>query len=306
MVPSDIEIEIRSLETHEEFQACVRLQQLTWGPGYGDIVPASLLKVSQKIAGIVAGAFLPNDRLVAFVYGLTGVDGGRLLHWSHMLAVRDDLRNRGIGRKLKKFQADRIRSEGVEEMRWTFDPLVARNAHLNLGHLEVQVKDYVPHMYAETGSGLHSFGTDRFVVAWALGGPGTGQTGLVPPDRQATHSGGEKADEKEAPRSRGKEGNAIAAMEGTDRMNEAPLAIQPGKGGAPPSDDQPLPDVPIVRIPIPPDVETLCQVSPDEANAWRRVTRRAFLHYLERGYRIVHFQRGPGTPAYLLRLGEES
>lgn len=168
VVEAAAELDLRALGTPAEFAACVELQRATWGLEYRDVVPASLLKVVQLAGGVCAGAFLPDGRLAGFVCGLTGVRNGQLMHWSHMLAVASELRNRGVGRRLKQFQRELVRSLGVERMYWTFDPLVARNAHLNLNLLGTRVDEYVPDMYGHTGSELHAFGTDRFVVSWDL------------------------------------------------------------------------------------------------------------------------------------------
>jgi predicted GNAT superfamily acetyltransferase len=156
------------LGTAEDYQACVRLQQETWGEGFADYVPASLLKVVQLVGGVTVGAFTPDGRLIGFVFGLTGIRDGQPVHWSHMLAVRRDYRDHGLGRRLKEFQRDLLRAHGIETILWTFDPLVARNAHLNLNRLGTEVREYVRDMYGDTGSPLHKFGTDRFVVAWPV------------------------------------------------------------------------------------------------------------------------------------------
>jgi predicted GNAT superfamily acetyltransferase len=163
-------VEVRSLHSHAELAACVALQRATWGSDYIDVVPASILQVAQKVGGIAAGAFDAHGDIVGFVFGLTGVRSGRLAHWSHMLAVRGDLRDRGIGRRLKEFQRQSMQDLGVEVILWTFDPLVARNAHLNLNRLGVTVIEYVEDMYGDTGSELHRFGTDRFIVEWPAEG----------------------------------------------------------------------------------------------------------------------------------------
>jgi chorismate synthase len=163
-------VELRALTTAGDLAACVRLQRETWGLDYADAVPASVLKVSQMVGGISGGAFTETGELVGFVFGLTGIRDGRLTHWSHMLAVRAEHRDGGLGRRLKEFQREAARALGVELMCWTFDPLVARNAHLNLNRLGSVVSEYVPDMYGETGSGLHAFGTDRFVVNWSVDG----------------------------------------------------------------------------------------------------------------------------------------
>jgi predicted GNAT superfamily acetyltransferase len=161
-------ITLRALKTHADLAACVQLQRDTWGEQYDDCVPASILKVSQMVGGVCGGAFTPEGGLVGFVYGLTGVRDGQLMHWSHMLAVTPEYRNHGVGRRLKEYQRDVLRELGVEVIYWTFDPLVARNAHLNLNRLGATVEEYVADMYGDTGSALHAFGTDRFVVSWPV------------------------------------------------------------------------------------------------------------------------------------------
>ena len=164
------DLDIRPLATHEEYAACVALQRATWGQDFADTVPASILMVSQKVGGVAAGAFDRENTLVGFVFGLTGVKNGRLAHWSDMLAVRPEWRDAGVGRALKEFQRAAVRALGVELMYWTYDPLVARNAHLNIDRLGARPVEYVVDMYgADTGSELHrGIGSDRFIVEWRL------------------------------------------------------------------------------------------------------------------------------------------
>src|ERR671925_1066160 len=91
-------LHVRHLRTHEEYVACVALQEATWGAAFSERVPAAILKVSQRLGGITAGGFDAEDRLLGFVFGMTGVENGRLVHWSDMLAVRSEFRDHGIGR----------------------------------------------------------------------------------------------------------------------------------------------------------------------------------------------------------------
>src|SRR5580765_6451652 len=159
---SDSEVEIRPLRTQEELHACVDLQRETWGNEFTDVVPASILKVSQRIGGVAAGAFDDQNHLLGFVYGLTGVERGRIVHWSDMLAVRPEARDLRLGRRLKEFQRMAVRKHGAEVIYWTYDPLVARNAHLNFNVLGVHASEYVQDMYGDTDSELHrAIGTDR-------------------------------------------------------------------------------------------------------------------------------------------------
>jgi predicted GNAT superfamily acetyltransferase len=158
-------ISVRRLSTATDYAQAIELQRLTWGRAFREVVPEAILKISQRVGGVVAGAFAETGELLGFVYGMTGLYEGRVIHWSHMLAVRPEARDRGLGTRLKQYQRELVRAAGVEWMYWTFDPLVARNAHRNFNGLGVTVREYVPDMYADTGSELHAFGTDRFIVA---------------------------------------------------------------------------------------------------------------------------------------------
>lgn len=159
---------IRVLSSHEDRAAAVRLQTETWGADNTERVAATVLMIAEKIGGVASGAFAPDGTLSGFIFGLTGIKDGHLVHWSDMLAVRPEARGNRLGEALKQYQRERCRALGVETMFWTFDPLVARNAHLNLNKLGAGIAEFVPDMYGHTGSHIHSLGTDRFVAAWPL------------------------------------------------------------------------------------------------------------------------------------------
>ncbi len=164
--------EVRPAQSHEDLAACVALQGETWGEEYSDIVPASMLQVAAKMGGVVMGAFDAKGGLLGFVFGITGLRDGEAAHWSHMLAVRKNARNRGIGLALKRKQREELLAMGIASVYWTFDPLVARNAHLNINRLGAEVQEYVPDFYGLPRSDLHELGTDRVVVKWNLADPG--------------------------------------------------------------------------------------------------------------------------------------
>ena len=123
--------DIRPFRTIEEFRACERLQEETWGEGFSERVPTATLKVVQIIGGIAAGAYARDGSLAGFVFGMTGVRDGELVHWSDMLAVKPSLRDSGLGTQLKAYQRQVMMERGVTKMHWTFDPLQSRNAYLN-------------------------------------------------------------------------------------------------------------------------------------------------------------------------------
>jgi chorismate synthase len=264
-------ITIRPLHDSADFAACIDLQRRTWGARFRELVPVSLLKVTQRMGGVVSGAFAPTGELVGFVYGMTGVIEGRVIHWSHMLAVRPDARNQGIGRRLKLHQRDLLRVLGVDEMRWTFDPLVARNGHLNLNVLGADVIDYVTDMYEETGSNLHTFGTDRLVVSWPVA---TAPVGL-PANAQPASTPA-----------------ASSALEDMPLANRAPAPV-----AAAPDPGEPWGE-PALRVEVPSDVEALAASALPLACAWRTSTRAAFLGALARGYRVTGFCGSQDTRSF--------
>lgn len=244
-------VTFRPMESLPDYEACIELQRLTWGRDFSDVVPLSILKVTQKAGGIAAGAFSREGQMLGFVYGLAGWEEGGPFHWSHMLAVDPHARDLGLGTRLKLYQREALLPLGIEEVRWTFDPLEARNAHLNFNHLGAEVAEYVEEMYAgELFSDLaKGIGTDRFIVSWKIAGE---RVARALEDRRAG---------SEAP------------------FREAPVA------------DQELPEAPRVRIEIPENVQAVKEKDMDEAAAWRASTRRAFEHYLGRGYRVEAFYR---------------
>ena len=254
-------IDIRPLLTHDELRACVELQRETWGAAFSDVVPASILKVSQRIGGVAAGAFAEDGRMLGFVYGMTGVERGRLVHWSDMLAVRPEARDFGLGRKLKDYQRRQILAMGVEIMYWTYDPLVSRNAHLNFNVLGAHAVEYVQDMYGNTDSELHrGIGTDRFIVGWPTSDADVRT-------RIAIVS------------------NVIADPA---RRSAPVLNKDPESADAPPAGDgAPVPDC--VRIAIPLDLYDLLQTNPSLAERWRASTRAAFLRTVCREHDVDGF-----------------
>lgn len=252
------ELRLRPLQSPKDYAACVQLQRETWGENYLGTVPASMLKVSQMLGGVNVGAFAPDGRLVGFVYGLTGLRDGRVIHWSHMLAVHPAFRNQGLGQRLKEYQREGLRGSGVDFIYWTFDPLVARNAHFNLNRLQVRVCEYMPDMYGDTGSELHAFGTDRFIVSWPV---------------------------VSYPGDAGLKSRAIGA-----EARAAPVAdgVPGGLSTDPAARD---PDAVVVRLEIPQNIEAIAADSLAEARAWRAATRSAFVRWLGRGLSVTGFFR---------------
>jgi predicted GNAT superfamily acetyltransferase len=172
IAPDAASVTIRRVATMQEYGECVRLERETWGGQFTEAVPTTILRIAQEVGGVTAAAFAPDGTVLGFVFGITGVRDGELSHWSDMLAVRADARDMGIGKRLKAYQRDLLLETGVRTMYWTFDPLVARNAHLNLERIGARAVEYRTNFYGEdTGSVMHAaLGTDRFIVRWRLAG----------------------------------------------------------------------------------------------------------------------------------------
>jgi predicted GNAT superfamily acetyltransferase len=179
-------IVIRACKGHDELEACVQLQVETWGYDESDIMPRKSFIVAQKIGGQAIGAFdtdIPGARpeggpesLVGFAFSLPGVKTGSgeprpYLH-SHMLAVRESHRNRGLGAQLKLKQRDEALSRGIRLMEWTFDPLEIKNAFLNIHKLGAIVCGYLVDFYGISSSRLQGgLPTDRLIAEWRLDSP---------------------------------------------------------------------------------------------------------------------------------------
>lgn len=280
-------IHLRRIATHAEYDACMAMQYQVWGDDFTELVPAAILQVAQRIGGVTAGAFDDSGALLGFVFGMTGVRDGRLVHWSDLLAVRPDARNMGIGRRLKLYQRELLRPLGVETIYWTFDPLVAKNAHLNLVRLCARPVEYVVDMY---GYGLNSQqqgtgSTDRFIVAWDL----------TSEPAAAAGAGGEHA-----------AGSAGAAGEAAVAAAPVVNVSRDGSGRTPVPVPAARVDAPLVRVQVPADIHRLAMDDAGAERAWRASTRDAFTWYLGRGYRVAAFVRGEddGRYDYVLAAGD--
>ena len=176
-------ITIRSCEGLDELAACVELQVETWGYDASEVVPVKSFLLAQKIGGQVIGAFdvedgssRPVERLVGFVFALPAIHMRNgtpeaYLH-SHMLAVREEYRNRGLGAELKKEQRLEALSRGIRYMEWTFDPLEVKNAFLNIHRLGAIVRGYRVNFYGVSSSRLQGgLPTDRLIAEWHLDSP---------------------------------------------------------------------------------------------------------------------------------------
>lgn len=257
--PMALDVTLRPLGSRDDYAACVRLQHEIWGRDFADVVPATILMVSQRVGGVAAGAFGADGRLLGFVFGISGVRDGAPAHWSDMLAVHPDARRQGLGVRLKRYQRQRLLANGIDIASWSFDPLVAANANLNVNGLGALPVEYVVDMYGDTRSTLHrGLATDRFVVEWNL-------TGARVERRLAG-----RGDPLPAA------ADAAAAVGLESRAPGAELPLDPW-----------------VRVAVPARIHVLKATEPALARAWQQLHRRVLPWYLARGYRVAGFRHLP-------------
>lgn len=176
--PED-DITIRECASIEEFDACVALQREAFGLPDLELSPRRHLIVARSAGGWTLGAFDGGGRLVGFVLTQVAVRPPReIIGYSHMMAVARDAQNRGLGARLKWAQRERALAEGVRFIRWTWDPMQARNAHFNLNRLGVVVRRYAENYYGtDYSTATGEFGrqlglaSDRLVAEWELETP---------------------------------------------------------------------------------------------------------------------------------------
>lgn len=167
------ETTIRECTTIEEFDGCVALQREAFGLPDLELSPRRHLIVSRRAGGWTLGAFV-GDCMVGFVHHLAAVHGDEVFGYSHMMAVAKDYQNKGVGVRLKWAQRERAMKERRKRIKWTWDPMMARNAHFNLNRLGATVDTYAGNFYGTDYStdasltekvGLPS---DRLVATWNL------------------------------------------------------------------------------------------------------------------------------------------
>ena len=271
---------IRPFRTHQDYEACIALQEATWGTGFSERVPMALMIVSQRLGGVAAGAFEEDGSLAGFIFGLSGIENGSPVHWSDMLAVRADCRGRGLGIRLKSYQRDMVLENGIRRMYWTFDPLESQNAYINLARLGIVAREYVENMYGQTDSPLHrGIGTDRFVALWQLDAPRV--------ERRLAEEESPPAIEDVAAVPR-----VLDCTSGSSSRWPEPEAREASRA------DQ-------VLAAIPSSIQALKAATPELAARWREATRSVLQSYLSNGYEVCELIRGARVSHYLLRrIGE--
>jgi predicted GNAT superfamily acetyltransferase len=266
---------IQPLRTSQQFRACEDIQMEVWGKLS---VSAELLKVTHEHGGAVLGARV-GGKICGFIYAFLARYRGQLVHWSHLMAVREGKRDRGLGFQMKQAHRRLALQQGIGSICWTFDPLQSRNAALNISRLGADIDDYVPDCYGEFESTIEKgLPSDRFVANWRIATERVERRLRTPPVTRALPS---------LPLINKTVINADGFPE-----NRRILRNLTGRE---------------LLMEIPACSDTMRQNAVGLARRWRMESRAIFQAYLKAGYRVKDFLLKPGSGTdrcfYLLRSG---
>ncbi len=235
---SDAGVRLAPLTTVEDADRILGVMIATWGNH--QLLPREMIVALADCGNVPFGAW-DDDELVGYVLGWAGITPEDGLHMhSHMLATLPDRRHRGIGFALKLAQRALCLDRGIPLVRWTFDPLLSRNAHVNLAKLGAEADRFLPNFYGEMTDTLNrGERSDRLLVRWDLIRP----IPDAPPVAPA--------------------GDQILGRRGGDPDAPEPSEVRPPTGA-------------VALIEIPRGYQELRERDPALADAWRDAAGRAF------------------------------
>ena len=270
------DLRIRRLERPADFEGCVDIQRRIWNHADLDITPVHNFCASVEAGGIVLGAFA-GSVLAGYVYSFPAIIHGRTAQHSHHLAVRTEYQGLGLGKTLKWAQRDEVLRRGLKLITWTYDPLQARNANLNLHNLGAIGRTYLDDFYGPAESLTLEPGvpTDRLLVEWEI------------------------ASRRVEERSPGSPAAGAARLD----PEALPKAVAQRPDGFYPRITPRRPDFtrgePVLLVEVPRSIRDLKGLGGLIA-AWQKSMRAAFIHYLKTGYVLDDFIFGDRA-YYVLR-----
>ena len=258
------DIHVRPLERLDELAEVTRLFGRIWQPGGGLPVNVELLVAMAKAGNYVAGAFdghtdnLGDDATLAGAcIGFFGPPEERSLH-SHIAAVAPPMLGRRVGFALKLHQRAWALAHGADDVLWTYDPLVGRNAYFNTTLLAAEPVSYLENFYGVMDDGVNGTDdSDRLLVRWPLAAPQVVAACSGQPRQQATPDGAE----------------TVLAMDATGDPK-----FKPSAAGT-------------VLVEVPPDIEGLRSRDQACAVRWRAAVRDVLGGLLADGARVRGFDR---------------
>jgi predicted GNAT superfamily acetyltransferase len=265
---------VRDLTQYGEFLQVREVQQQIWGFTQGEGLYPPMLKTAAENGGTIIGAF-DGAKMIGFLFGFLGLHTDRQLKLcSQTMGILPEYRNKGVAATLKWAQRERVLANEIDLITWTYDPLEAPNARLNLHTLGGVARVYKENIYGENfgalGKGLP---TDRFLVEWWIASERVQQRH----DRAVVEPLG--VDSPIA--------NACTGVTGDRHTTAIDLNL----------------DAPIIRVEIPNDLQAIKKANMTLAQDWRARTRDLFEAYFARSYKVIDFVRagevwGPARAAH--------
>ena len=170
---ADPEVTIRECVSVDDFKQCIELEREIWHDDDIGIMPIRLYMISRTCNAPTIGAFDAAGRLVGFVHTSLALLGRHVAYHSHLAAVVERLRHRDIGYRMKMGQREHALRAGIPLIMWTFDPLLSRNAHLNINKLGAIIRRYEVNYYSEGFSTVFDSDvpSDRIFAEWWVASP---------------------------------------------------------------------------------------------------------------------------------------
>ena len=163
----NISIQVRKLENLQDQDSARKIFDITWSLDAGTEITPNLLQAMVHSGSYLSGAFVDN-KIVGTAFAFPATNGGLHLH-SHMTAVLPEYRDKGVGYALKIDQWNWAKKNNYSQLSWTFDPLVRRNAKLNIVKLGVDISAYHPNFYGDMPDALNAGDeSDRLMVSWSI------------------------------------------------------------------------------------------------------------------------------------------
>jgi len=162
-------VRVQQLKTNSDANLARSIFDKTWPVDAGTEITPNLLQAMIHSGSYLSGVFIEN-KIVGAAFAFPATNNGLHLH-SHMTAVLPEFRDKGVGYALKMDQWEWAKKNNYSEISWTFDPLVSRNAKLNLIKLGVNISSYHPNFYGEMPDALNAGDeSDRLMVSWKVVG----------------------------------------------------------------------------------------------------------------------------------------
>ena len=253
-------IVVRNLEEVGDLERLSKIFAEIWSAPDSMITP-ELLRALSHAGNYVSGAFSNGD-LIGGIIGFLGMEDGRIILHSHILGVLPKTQSRNTGFALKQDQRAWALERGIEQARWTYDPLVSRNAYFNISKLGARASAYYSSFYGAMSDGVNSGDeSDRVLIEWDLTGEAATSASLGRhnfPDVEALLSNG--------------------ASTILDDANGSPrIATANGEN--------------VLLCSVPRDIIALREQDLDLALAWRRALRSTLGTALDQGYVVDSFSR---------------